>query len=174
MRKGGLEKRVAFLLEPREVKAPELAQDFEVIYCWCPRRLKVDEATGECHNCMGVIGGEGWTHCETKKGIIGEFGAEAYVLLAGGQPIEKWRHWTHVQVSNREASTVWQLLWCAPFSNSHSHDFPVILRGGRLQLYDGGLVETVYVHIKIKGWEWKLAPGEWQVNEWMDYWLQNQ
>ena len=174
MRKAGLEKRVAFLLEPGEVKAPELAQDFEVLYCQCPRRGQIDEATGEHHNCMHMVGGVGWEHCETRKGLIGEFGKEAYVLSAGGQPIEKWRRWTHVRFGHREVSTVWQLLWCTPFSNSRSHDFPVVLRGGRLQLYEGGLVDQVCFRIKIKGWEWKFAPGERQVNDWKDDFLQNQ
>ena len=129
LRKAGLKKRVAFLLEPGKVKAPELAWDFEVLYCWCPRRGQIDEATSERHNCMHMVGGVGWEHCKTQKGLIGEFGKEAYVLSAGGQPIEKWRCWMHVRFGHREASTVWQLLWCTPFSNSRSHDFPVVLRG---------------------------------------------
>ena len=122
---------------------------------------------------MRMVGGVGWEHCETHKGLIGEFGKEAYVLSAGGQPIEKWRRWMHVRFGYREASTVWQLLWHAPFSNSRSHDFPVVPRGGRLQLYDGGLVDQVCFRIKIKGMEWKFAPGEQQVNDWMDDFLQN-
>ena len=164
-------KKVSFILEAGEQRAPQLARTLEVLYCVCSRIGEMDEATGKCHHCMRS--NWAWPSCATRKWRLGEIISEFYVMSAGGQPIEKWREWSGLQFGYRGAGTEYQLLWRAPFSNSSRLDLPQVPRGGRIWRY-AGEKDEISVRIKLLGGEyWEYAQGEERVVDDLKWYLEN-
>ena len=130
--------------------------DLEVYYFDCTKRGDLEGASLYSHQCTK---GPNWPDhpCRFRWSLLGEHWQECYVVSATGQPIEKWRCIRKYPVFKlREGSTIWELVWKSPFSNSSRKDLPCVPKGGHMKFADFDTVNEYLIRCKVEDGKFSL------------------